>query len=68
MAGGGAHGSALPSPRQPSFLVTKNNNMPQIKEILEKERERTTKEQCTVVHLFREGTFFRAYEWSGFFR
>ena len=21
-------------------------------------------EQCTVIHLFREGTFYRAYEWS----
>lgn len=38
--------------------------MPQLKEILEKEKQRTSPEQCTVVHLFREGTFFRAYEWS----
>ena len=38
--------------------------MLQLKEILEKERERSTMEQCLVIHLFREGTFYRAYEWS----
>lgn len=38
--------------------------MSQLKEILEKEKERGTLEQCTQVHLFREGTFYRAYEWS----
>ena len=38
--------------------------MSQLKEILEKERERGDMEQCSVVHLFREGTFYRAYEWS----
>ena len=38
--------------------------MPQLKEILETERNRPTLEQCSVVHLFREGTFYRAYEWS----
>lgn len=38
--------------------------MSQLKEILEKEKERDTIEQCTVIHLFREGTFYRAYEWS----
>ena len=38
--------------------------MSQLKEILEKERERSTLEQCAAIHLFREGTFYRAYEWS----
>lgn len=38
--------------------------MSQLKEILEKENARRTLEQCVVIHLFREGTFFRAYEWS----
>lgn len=38
--------------------------MSQLKEILEKEKERGTLEQCAMVHLFREGTFYRAYEWS----
>lgn len=38
--------------------------MSQLKEILEKERERGTLEQCAAIHLFREGTFYRAYEWS----
>ncbi len=38
--------------------------MSQLKEILEKEKERNKVEQCTVIHLFREGTFYRAYEWS----
>lgn len=38
--------------------------MSQLKEILEKEKERNTLEQCAVVHLFCEGTFYRAYEWS----
>ena len=38
--------------------------MSQLKEILEKEKERNTLEQCAVIDLFREGTFYRAYEWS----
>lgn len=38
--------------------------MSQLKEILEREKERGTLEQCSVIHLFREGTFYRAYEWS----
>ena len=42
----------------------KSERMSQLKEILEKERERSTMEQCSVIHLFREGTFYRAYEWS----
>lgn len=38
--------------------------MSQLKEILEKEKDRGSMEQCGVIHLFREGTFYRAYEWS----
>ena len=38
--------------------------MPQLKDILEKENQRDSLEQCTVIHLFKEGTFYRAYEWS----
>ena len=38
--------------------------MPQLKEIFEKESQRGTLEQCAVVNLFKEGTFYRAYEWS----
>lgn len=38
--------------------------MPKLAEILQKERERATIEQCAVIHLFQEGTFYRAYEWS----
>ena len=38
--------------------------MSQLKEILEMEKERGSLEQCAVIHLFREGTFYRAYEWS----
>lgn len=38
--------------------------MSQLKEILEKEKDRGSLEQCAVIHLFREGTFYRAYEWS----
>lgn len=38
--------------------------MPQLKDILEKEKERTSPDQCRMLHLFREGTFYRAYEWS----
>lgn len=38
--------------------------MPQLKEIFEKESQRGSLEQCLVVHLFKEGTFYRAYEWS----
>ena len=38
--------------------------MPQLKEILEKENQRDSLEKCAVIHLFKEGTFYRAYEWS----
>lgn len=38
--------------------------MPQLKEILEKESQRDSLEQCAIIHLFKEGTFYRAYEWS----
>ena len=38
--------------------------MSQLKEILSTEQERGSLEQCAVIHLFREGTFYRAYEWS----
>lgn len=38
--------------------------MAQIKEILQIEKERANMEQWMVIHLFREGTFYRAYEWS----
>ena len=38
--------------------------MSQLKEILSIEQERSSLEQCAVIHLFREGTFYRAYEWS----
>lgn len=38
--------------------------MSQLKEILQIENERENLEQCSVIHLFREGTFYRAYEWS----
>ena len=38
--------------------------MSQIKEILQKEKERGNVEQCKFIYLFREGTFYRAYEWS----
>lgn len=38
--------------------------MSQLKEILATEQERNSLEQCAVIHLFREGTFYRAYEWS----
>ena len=38
--------------------------MSQLKEILEREKERGFLEQCGKMHLFREGTFYRAYEWS----
>ena len=42
--------------------------MAQLKEILEKEKERASLEQCAAVHLFREGTFYRAYEWSAWLK
>ena len=38
--------------------------MSQLKEILETEGERATLQQCAALHLFREGSFYRAYEWS----
>ncbi len=33
-------------------------------EILEKEHARTELQQCAVIHLVLEGTFYHAYEWS----
>jgi len=38
--------------------------MAKIKDILETESRHETLEQCRVIHLFQEGTFYRAYEWS----
>lgn len=38
--------------------------MAQIKDVLEIESKRETLDQCVVIHLFEEGTFFRAYQWS----
>ena len=38
--------------------------MAQLKEVLEIEQTRQTVEECLVIHLFQEGTFYRAYELS----
>ena len=38
--------------------------MSQLKDILSIEQERSLLEQCAVIHLFPECTFYRAYEWS----
>ena len=38
--------------------------MARISEILEIEKQRTDKEQWNVINLFKEGGFYRAYEWS----
>ena len=38
--------------------------MAQIQDILAREQERDDGESRTTIHLFQEGTFYRAYEWS----
>ena len=38
--------------------------MAKLKEILDAESQRSTLEQCREIHLYAEGTFYRAYEWS----
>lgn len=38
--------------------------MAHLSEILEKEKQRTNDAECRVIHLFPEGTFYRAYQWS----
>lgn len=38
--------------------------MAQLKDILETERLRADMAQCLRINLFKEGTFYRAYEWS----
>lgn len=38
--------------------------MAHLKDILEAEQQRTTDAECRQVHLFQEGTFYRAYERS----
>lgn len=38
--------------------------MAQIKDIIDIENSRTDDEQKTIVYLFKEGSFLRAYEWS----
>lgn len=38
--------------------------MPQIKQIIEKEHVRNSKDSARTVHLYKEGNFYRAYEWS----
>ena len=38
--------------------------MAKLKDILDAESQRSALEQCRVVRLYAEGTFYRAYEWS----
>ncbi len=38
--------------------------MAQLKDILDTERLRADMAQCLRINLFKEGTFYRAYEWS----
>ncbi|MBQ3701071.1 MAG: hypothetical protein II886_14400 [Prevotella sp.] len=38
--------------------------MAKLKEIFEIETVRNTSAECLTIHLFPEGTFYRAYEWS----
>ena len=38
--------------------------MAQLKDILETEKLRADMAQCSRINLFKEGTFYRAYEWS----
>lgn len=38
--------------------------MAKIKDVLEVESHRESIEQCRVINLFQEDTFYRAYEWS----
>lgn len=38
--------------------------MAKLQEILEKEKVRGSDSECRTVHLFQEGTFYRAYNWS----
>jgi len=38
--------------------------MARIKDIVEAERQRSDMAVCRVIHLYTEGTFCHAYEWS----
>ena len=38
--------------------------MPQLKELIGKESQRADIAACAVIHLVKEGSFYRAYEWS----
>lgn len=38
--------------------------MAQLKEIIEIDRQRDLSADSNVIHLFQEGSFYRAYEWS----
>ena len=38
--------------------------MADIKEIIEQDRLRENKRQFLTVHLYQDGTFYRAYDWS----
>jgi len=38
--------------------------MAKIKDVLDIESQRASMEQCRMIYLFQEGTFYRAYEWS----
>lgn len=38
--------------------------MAQIMDVLAVEKQRTNANECLVIHLYQEGTFLRAYEWS----
>ena len=38
--------------------------MARIKDIVEAEKQRLDMAACRIIHLYTEGTFFHAYEWS----
>ncbi len=40
--------------------------MPKISKVFEIERDRHDKAKQNIIHLFKEGPFYHAYEWSGY--
>lgn len=57
--------SVMPPEGGPKYIKQQDSIiMAQLKEILEREKQRSDDAQCRIVHLFPEGTFYRAYEWS----
>ena len=45
-------------------VFKKDNKMTELKEIIEKEKQRDTVQLARMIYFYKEGGFMRAYDWS----